>query len=266
MLIKKIKRWEMKKINVLSLFDGMSCGYQALKESGISVGKYYASEIDKNAIIISKKNHPDVIQLGDIRDISKKDFDKIDLLIGGSPCQDLSICGKKTGLEGSKSSLFFQYIRLKKEIRPKWFLLENVKPARRVWKELMDEVMGVKGKLINSDLFVCQSRPRIYWTNIKIKPLPVRPNWQREYWTDSQGKLYKRSNGVCGCLTTGCVYKLYNKPEKKLENRITCEQAEELQGLPIRYTEGVSKTARSKMIGNGWTIPVIKHIFEGLVI
>lgn len=254
----------MKKINVLSLFDGMSCGYQALKEAGIPVGKYYASEIDNHAITISKKNHPDVIHVGDIRDISKKDFDKIDLLIGGSPCQDLSSYGKRRGLEGEKSSLFFQYVRLKKEIRPKHFLLENVKPAKRVWKELMDEVMSVKGKLINSDLFVCQNRERIYWTNIKIKSLPVRPNWQREFWTNTHGKLYKKLNGVCGCLTTACVYEMYNSSVKKLENRITCEQAEELQGLPVGYTEGVNKTARSKMIGNGWTIPVISHIFSGL--
>lgn len=254
----------MKKINVLSLFDGMSCGYQALKESGISVGKYYASEIDEHAITISKKNHSDVIHVGDIRDISKKDFDKIDLLIGGSPCQDLSRQGCRTGLTGEKSSLFFQYIRLKKEIKPKWFLLENVKPARRVWKELMDEVMGVKGKLINSDLFVCQSRPRIYWTNIKIKPLPVRPNWQREYWVNTHGKMHKKLEGVCGCLTTKCLYEMYTSSIKALENRLTCEQAEELQGLPVGYTEGVPKTARSTMIGNGWTIPVISHIFSGL--
>lgn len=254
----------MKKINVLSLFDGMSCGYQALKEAGIPVGKYYASEIDEHAITISKKNHPDVIHVGDVRDISKRDFDKIDLLIGGSPCQDLSIQGKRMGLAGDKSSLFFQYTRLKKEIKPKWFLLENVKPARRVWKELMDEVMGVKGKLINSDLFVCQSRQRVYWTNIRIKPLPIRPNWQREYWVKTHNKMHRKLGGVCGCLTTLCVYEMYTSGIEALENRITCEHAEELQGLPVGYTEGVSKTARSRMIGNGWTVPVISHIFSGL--
>lgn len=253
-----------KKINVLSLFDGMSCGYQALKEAGVSVGKYYASEIDNHAITISKKNHPDVIHLGDIRDISKKDVGKIDLLIGGSPCQDLSVSGRRGGLSGEKSSLFFQYVRLLKEIKPKYFLLENVKPAKREWKELMDEVMNVKGRLINSDLFVCQNRERVYWTNIPIRQLPVRPDWKREYWTKTHGKLYKKLNGVCGCLTTACVYHMYHSNRLELDNRITCEHAEELQGLPAGYTEGVNKTARGKMIGNGWTVPVVSHIFKGL--
>lgn len=161
--------------------------------------------------------------------------------------------------------MFFQYVRLKKEVRPKHFLLENVKPAKREWKELMDEVMGVKGRLINSDLFVCQNRERIYWTNIKIGTLPVRPDWKREYWMNTHGGLRKKLNGVCSCLTQGCVYDTYKSNNKTLENRLTCEEAEELQGLPVGYTEGANKTARSIMIGNGWTVPVVSHIFKGLI-
>lgn len=257
----------MKKINVLSLFDGMSCGYQALKEAGISVGKYYASEIDNHAITISKKNHPDIVHVGDIRDLDRRDFKEVDLIIGGSPCQDLSSLPNKQGsrgLLGDKSKLFYEYIRLKEGIGPKWFLLENVKPAKKAWWDIMDNLLDVKGQLINSDLFVGQSRPRVYWTNIPIKKLPARPNWNGKYWISGYGKMRKQLKGVSPCLTTMGIYTIYKSKLKKPENRITIEEMEELQGLPVGYTEGVSKTARSKMIGNGWTVPVISHIFSGL--
>lgn len=157
-------------MNVLSLFDGISCAKIALDNLEIDVNNYYASEIDKFAINVSKSNHPNIIHLGDIKNIKADDLPKIDLLIGGSPCQDLSNAQKGLGLKGSKSNLFYEYIRLLKEVNPKYFLLENVKNK---WGNIMSEYVGVDFKEINSSIFSAQSRPRYYWTNIDYE-LPSR--------------------------------------------------------------------------------------------
>ncbi|MDK2080110.1 DNA cytosine methyltransferase [Aliarcobacter butzleri] len=162
-------------MNVLSLFDGISCAYLALKKLDIPISNYYASEIDKYAIKVSKENNPDIIHLGDVRNIKPENLPKIDLLIGGSPCQDLSNAQKGEGLKGEKSRLFYEYIRIFKEVKPKYFLLENV---QNKWGDLMSEIIGVKHITINSSLFSAQSRPRYYWTNIPIKELPN--NLQKE--------------------------------------------------------------------------------------
>jgi site-specific DNA-cytosine methylase len=152
-------------MNVLSLFDGISCARIALEKLGLPITNYYASEIDRYAIEVSKKNYPDIIHLGDIKDINVKTLPKIDLLIGGSPCQDLSNAQKGLGLKGEKSRLFYEYIRLYKETRPTYFLLENVKNK---WGNLMSEIIQVPFIEINSSLFSAQSRPRYYWTNINF--------------------------------------------------------------------------------------------------
>ncbi len=156
-------------MNVLSLFDGISCAYLALKKLNIPITNYYASEIDKYAIQVSKANNPNIIHLGDVRNIEPTKLPKIDLLIGGSPCQDLSNAQKGEGLKGEKSRLFYEYIRIFKEVKPKYFLLENV---QNKWGSLMSEIIGVEYKLINSSLFSAQSRPRYYWTNIQLEELP----------------------------------------------------------------------------------------------
>ena len=152
-------------MNILSLFDGISCTRIALDRLNININKYYASETDKNCIEVSKTKYPDIIHLGDVNNIDVSKLPKIDLLIGGSPCQDLSNAFKGKGLKGSRSSLFFQYITLKEKLKPKYFLLENVKNK---WKSHMDKEMGVEGIEINSKYFSAQSRPRCYWTNIAI--------------------------------------------------------------------------------------------------
>jgi DNA-cytosine methyltransferase len=152
-------------MNILSLFDGISCARVALEKLGLPITNYYASEIDKYAIEVSKKNYPDIIHLGDIKDIDAKDLPKIDILIGGSPCQDLSNAQKGLGLKGEKSRLFYEYIRLYKEIKPTYFLLENVKNK---WGNLMSDIIQVPYVEINSSLFSAQSRPRYYWTNIEF--------------------------------------------------------------------------------------------------
>jgi DNA-cytosine methyltransferase len=160
-------------MNVLSLFDGVSCARIALEKINIPIKNYYASEIDEHAIRVSKHNYPDIIHIGDIRNIKSKNLPKIDLLIGGSPCQDLSNAQNGLGLEGTKSGLFYEYIRILQEVKPKYFLLENVKNK---WGNVMSEIIGVPFILINSAIFSAQSRPRYYWTNINYPNFPSTHN------------------------------------------------------------------------------------------
>ena len=152
-------------INVLSLFDGISCGQLALQRAGIDVGKYYSSEIDPYTVKVTQRNFPNTIQLGDITNIKGEDLPKIDLLIGGSPCQGFSILGKQLNFEDSRSKLFFEFVRLLKETKPKYFLLENV-VMKQEWQDIISEQLGVKPIHINSKLLSAQNRPRLYWTNI----------------------------------------------------------------------------------------------------
>lgn len=152
---------------VLSLFDGISCGQLALQRAGIKVDRYLASEVDKYAIKITQKNFPDTEQLGDVKNVWAKNLPKIDLLIGGSPCQDLSIAkvGRK-GLDGERSGLFWHYVRLLRTCKPKYFLLENVASMSKDNKQKITEVLGVEPIMINSALVSAQQRKRLYWTNI----------------------------------------------------------------------------------------------------
>ena len=159
----------MKGINVLSLFDGMSCGQIALERLGIKVNKYYASEIDPYAISVTQYNYPDTIQLGDIREIKGKDLPSIDLIIGGSPCQGFSFSGHRLNFDDPRSKLFFEYVRVLnecREINPNiYFLLENVRMSNKS-KDVITKYMGVEPININSALVSAQSRNRLYWTNI----------------------------------------------------------------------------------------------------
>lgn len=152
-------------MNVLSLFDGISCGKVALQRAGIQVDRYYASEIDKYAIQISKKNHPDIIHIGDVTGWKSWDLPKIDLLIGGSPCQGFSFAGKGLNFDDPRSKLFFEYAKILKETQPKYFLLENVK-MKKEYQDIITKYVGVKPIEINSSLVSAQNRKRLYWTNI----------------------------------------------------------------------------------------------------
>lgn len=156
----------MKPLRVLSLFDGISAGQVALERAGIPVEVYYASEIDKYAIQITQKNYPNTIQLGDVEKIDFTEFEgKIDLLIGGSPCTNLSICGNRKGLEGDESRLFWEYVRTIKECKPKYFLLENVESMSNSDKEIISKELGCYPICINSSLLSAQNRKRYYWFN-----------------------------------------------------------------------------------------------------
>jgi len=168
-------------MNVLSLFDGMSCGQLALERAGIPINNYFAAEIDKYAIKVATANFPDMIQLGDVREIKTvrgwkpddphcmlDEFNfghKIDILIGGSPCQGFSFAGKQLNFDDPRSKLFWEYVRLLNALKPKYFLLENVK-MKKESMDVITEALGVEPVAINSKLFSAQNRPRIYWTNI----------------------------------------------------------------------------------------------------
>ncbi len=189
-------------MRVLSLFDGISCARLALKNLQIDISEYYASEIDLHSILVSKSNFPDIIHVGDIRNINPDDYKDIDLLIGGSPCQDLSNAKIGEGLEGAKSGLFYEYLRIYKEIKPKYFLLENVKNK---WGDRMSELLGVPYIEINSGLFSAQSRPRYYWTNIPNSKLPVNSSSQNliDILVDGPEKeLYLSKNGIFDFVKT----------------------------------------------------------------
>lgn len=151
-------------MNVLSLFDGMSCGQIALNRANIQYNNYFASEIDKNVIKVTQHNYPNTVQLGDV---TKIEFiaTKIDLLIGGSPCQGFSFAGKQLNFDDPRSKLFFEFVRLKNELQPKYFLLENV-VMKKEYEDVINKYLGVQPILINSHLVSGQHRRRLYWTNI----------------------------------------------------------------------------------------------------
>lgn len=194
-------------MKILSLFDGISCGRVALERAGIPVEVYYASEIEQKPIEISKKNYPDIIQLGDVTKITKDMVGEIDLICGGSPCQSFSNAGNRAGFDG-KSGLFWEFARLVKEIQPKYFLLENVK-MKQEWQDIISAELGVKPVEINSSLVSGQSRKRLYWTNIPNVKQPEDKNiyltdiLQQEvddkyYLTESQIKTINRNFGSKG--------------------------------------------------------------------
>lgn len=155
------------KINVLSLFDGISCGQIALERAGFEVENYFASEIDKYAMQVTMANYPNTKQLGDVRNVTAEQLPKIDLLIGGSPCQGFSFAGTGLNFEDERSKLFFEFVRLKNELKPKYFLLENVK-MKQEFQDIISEQLGVKPIMINSSLVSAQNRERLYWTNIPV--------------------------------------------------------------------------------------------------
>lgn len=161
-------------MKVLSLFDGMSCGQIALNRLGIKVDTYYASEIDKHAMEITQKNFPETIQIGDVCAVRGEDYQDVDLILAGSPCQGFSFAGKQLAFDDPRSALFFEFIRLLKEIKPKYFLLENVKMKKEYLQIISEQVsacypeipFGIEPIFINSSLVSAQSRQRYYWTNI----------------------------------------------------------------------------------------------------
>jgi len=198
-------------MNVLSLFDGIACGRLALERAGIKVDNYFASEIDKYAMQIALKNYPDIIQLGDINKWEEWDLPKIDLIMGGSPCTNLSVAGDGKGLEGSQSSLFYKFVDIVKAYKPKYFLLENVR-MKKEWADLISKELGVEPTLINSALVSAQNRERLYWANFPISQPEdkgillkdiIHENTDQYIKIDRKGK-YKKYQNKASTLTVGC--------------------------------------------------------------
>jgi DNA (cytosine-5)-methyltransferase 3A len=287
-------------MNVLSLFDGMSCGQIALNKLGIKYDNYFASEIDKYAIQITQKNYPNTKQIGSVTDVKGDDLPSIDLLFGGSPCQDLSKAktdGK--GLNGDSSGLFWEYVRLLKELKPKYFLLENV-VMKKDWADVISNELGVEPIEINSNLVSAQNRRRFYWTNIpnveqpKDKGILLRDiiyddsykvftderitktkkitknyiKWDlsgKKYWSQ-QDRAYFKEKKICTLPKAQPSSKLniVLDYENDIYRRIHPIEAERCQNVPDNYTSGVSDNKRLEMIGNGWTVDVIAHIFKNI--
>lgn len=302
---------------VLSLFDGMSCGQIALNQLGLKVEKYFASEIKPHAIKCTQHNFPDTIQIGNVCEISYKDgvlttengsfeVGKIDLLIGGSPCQGFSRAGKELNFNDERSKLFFEYARILKEVNPTYFLLENV-VMRKEYSDVITDILGVTPIMINSALVSAQERKRLYWTNIQgIKqpedrniylcdivnfksetPLKeniideIRKYTKRDFGVsiDENGNIRphrrdKRKSGISeigtlrnpNCKSVTIIKshapKTYKSPFEIYElNRNECEQ---LQNVPINYTISISEKQAKDLLGDGWTVEVIKHIFKNI--
>ena len=347
------KNYQKMPMKVLSLFDGMSCGMLALEKAGIKVVTYYASEIDKYAIEISKKNYPQIIQVGDVCDLDPNDFEDVDLIMGGSPCQGFSFAGKQLAFDDPRSALFFEFVRLLKAIKPKYFLLENVR-MKKEYLQVITDMLGVEPIFINSALVSAQSRQRYYWTNIpnieepedrgivlkdilendfnseKDKSYCIDANYYKgasveQYKKKSRRQLVSKPKqvGMASDIKGHDILKRVYSPEGKAptlntmgggnrepkvivggairgrytddgikqmlelrkdnkSNSITTVQkdsgivedltwrkltpleCERLQTVPDNYTEGVSNTQRYKMLGNGWTVDVIAHIFNNI--
>ena len=380
-------------MNVLSLFDGMSCGRIALDRLGIPVTNYYAAEIDKYAIQVSEANFPDIIRLGDVCDVKATDLPKIDLILAGSPCQGFSFAGKQLAFDDPRSALFFEFVRLLKECNPKYFLLENVR-MKKEFLDVITEQVGVEPIMINSSLVSAQNRVRFYWTNIPGIEQPeqrgivlkdiLEPNLESdlsekaiaymnrgsEKWSGGKSRAehyIKHESKKSNCLTANMykgvpygviaidkpiqvgtavdinghdVLKRVYSPDGKsptvntcqggnrepkvitggamrgraydaegkrvdrdgssiagisdqmlelrkdgksntittvgkdslvVENevfwrKLTCLECERLQTVPDDYTNHVSNSQRFKMLGNGWTIETITHIFKNMQI
>ena len=373
---------EEKKMNILSLFDGMSCGQIALNRAGIKYDNYFESEIDKYAIKVTRANYPETIQLGSVTEVKAENLPKIDLLIGGSPCQGFSFAGKQLNFDDPRSKLFFEYVRLLKDCKPKYFLLENVK-MKKEYQDVISEHLCCEPIEINSALVSAQNRKRLYWTNIPGITQPgdkgillkdivfddalfvgrmvgrkIGEDGKRKDYSNipTEQRLELRADSKSGTITTVkkdntvltkdgfsvCMHNLYGGfgetkhrafidksptlrtaaggghipslllSEKAIDymNREVKDgrthwdfqhhsdvtntksaavvanffkgvpynvlrdwncirhfhptECERLQTVPDNYTNHVSNTQRYKILGNGWTVDVIAHIFNGI--
>jgi DNA (cytosine-5)-methyltransferase 3A len=267
-------------MNVLSLFDGMSCGQIALNQLGFKIDNYFASEIDKDAMKIAKKNFPNIQHIGDVTKVKGSELPKIDLLIGGSPCQGFSFAGKQLNFNDPRSALFFEFVRLLKETNPKYFLLENVRMKTEYQDVITEHLNWIEPIAINSSLVSAQNRNRLYWTNIPDVEQPKDKGILLKDILDNDAEEPMLSNIYGGFKETKPRIH-YGKsvtirtatggghiPSITLKTgnyrTISPTECEKLQTVPSGYTEGVSNTSRYKMLGNGWTVDVIKHIFGNM--
>lgn len=289
-------------MKVLSLFDGISCGMVALERAGIPVDRYVAYEIEPNAIRISEKNYPMIEHCGDVTTADFTQYQGFDLVIAGSPCQSLSIVQSQTRqhLDG-KSKLFFEFVRALKEVKPKYFLFENVASMNEESKQVISELLGCEPIFIDSRLFSAQQRPRYYWTNIPAEtvlppecPMVLKDILQPE--SEISEKMYYTApllnidmgKQVCATIdiknnemhkrvfnpdfkmhTLTCVSGGHQQKKVLVNGRcrkLTPLEYERLQTLPDNYTAGVADSHRYTAIGNGWTVDVIAYLLNGLCV
>lgn len=323
-------------MNILSLFDGISGARVALERLGINCKFcYFASEIDKYAIKISRSHYPDIFQLGNISAVETSALPKIDLLIGGSPCQGFSFAGKQLNFNDPRSMLFFEYVRILKECKPQYFLLENVR-MKKEYQNVISKLLEVDPIMINSALVSAQNRVRLYWTNIKkitqpqdkgiilkdiledrankcgafrgrylingkrqdykmsvagltTQRLEIRDDNKsnnlstvqkdniilsnkameymnrktfngKDHWSHASNIIDNKSHTVVANFCKGVSYNVLK--QENLARYFTPIECERLQTYPDNYTKGVSNTQRYKMLGNSFTVDIIKHILS----
>lgn len=283
-------------MNILSLFDGMSCGQIALNKLGIKYENYFASEIDKYAIQVTQQNYPNTKQIGSVVEVKGEDLPKINLLFGGSPCQSFSNAGRGEGFNG-KSGLFWEFVRVLKETKPKYFMLENVK-MKKEWEKVITDALGVEPILINSSLVSAAHRKRLYWTNIpnieqpKDKGIFIEDIVCSEesidfnLWLKAKNTwqlLNKINFKDCPKISAIDVYNKKYKTDRKVPTltlphhnslrlwqngrvrKFNANELEEFQNVPKDYTNvDLTLNQRHEILGNGWTVDVIAHIFKNI--
>lgn len=296
-----------KSIVVLSLFDGISCGLQALKNIGYKNITYFSAEIDRNAIKVSQDNHPEIIRLGDVRSVKIKGgwvesengrwqlgdenyHKKIDLLLAGSPCQGFSFAGKQLNFNDPRSSLFFEFIRIKKEVEEYQgestfdFLLENVK-MKPEYEDVITEYLKVWPVKINSKAFSAQNRLRYYWSSLlptttygekDVAENEAAPNIKHILESEDYNGVWTWPRGYNNggtrlvekmpCITTSSwQHNFLIESKNGSRRKFTPVECERAQGLPDGYTKSVSENQRYKVLGNGWTVPVIEYILKNML-
>ncbi len=285
------------KINVLSLFDGISVAQLALTQLNIPINNYFASEILASAIKVTQTHFPGTIQLGNVCEVDGTELPPIDLMIFGSPCQDLSSMRKdRTGLAGEKSGLFFEALRILKEVNPRYFLMENVGSMSKFDRKVISDLLGIKPIQINSNLLTGQNRNRIYWTNIPnitipesnnillkeiindgyadrdkanailTKNVPYTKNGLTRYLKKSLGGVVF-TNPIFNALTKKgkltYIESLNDEQVRELFRPFTSVELERLQSLPDGYVcEILKKTPTHHAIGNSFSNNVIKHLLS----
>jgi len=288
--------------NVLSLFDGISCGYLALKKAGIEFDNYYASEIDPKCVELAEKHH-NIISLGDVSNWQDWDLENIDLIMGGSPCQGFACQGLQLNFDDPRSKLFFTMVEIIEHFKPKYYFLENV-GMRKQWEDIITQYMKVEPVHLCSSLVSAQTRKRIYWANWefeapkdrlihltkliddknfinpasingrKINPATGKREDSNPNIPYTQCLQVKKDNSKMGCLTTvakdsilsslppGRYVDAFNMEVGKDWRYLTALEYERIQTLPDGYTEGYNDSTRKAMIGNSWTVDMITHIFS----
>ena len=283
-------------MNVVSLFNGMNTGRQALENVGIKVNKYYSSEIKPYAIELTQHHFPDTIQVGDVTKWKEWNIDwkSIDLILSGSPCQDLSAAGKRAGINGSRSSLFFVFVEILNHIKTLnpnvLFLQENVGSASKLDVGIMSRALGVYPVRINSKLLTAQLRDRYYWSNIKTKetmfdivtdiPQPKDLGIMFKDIIISGRVNRKKSKCLLAGLFNSFCYKdekskeaqhyLINKEkfgvlliyEKEYIRTVNKIEMCRLQGFPDDYCDILTTAKAGSLLGDGWTLPIIEYIFN----